>query len=118
MRWFAASLLAFCVLLVGCGGNGGSSADGDNVVQMKADGFEPSTLTIESGDTVEFKNESGEDKWPASDVHPTHELYPGFDAQKTVLDGDSYEFTFDRAGRWGYHDHLNPDIQGTIVVED
>ena len=48
---------------------------------------------------------------------PTHELYPSFDAQKTILDGDSYEFTFDRAGRWGYHDHLNPDIQGTIVVE-
>lgn len=118
MKWFAASLLAFCALLVGCGGNGGSSADGDNVVQMKADGFEPATLTIKSGDTVEFRNESDEDKWPASDVHPTHELYAGFDAQKTVLDGDSYEFTFDRAGRWGYHDHLNPDIRGSIVVED
>ena len=49
-------------------------------MQMKADSFDPETLTIKVGDTVEFKNESGEDKWPASNVHPTHELYPGFDA--------------------------------------
>jgi plastocyanin len=118
MKLFLISLLVICVPLGGCGGGGGSSNEGENVVRMKADSFDPARLTIESGDTVEFKNESGEDKWPASDVHPTHELYPGFDAEKTVLDGDSYEFTFDRVGPWGYHDHLNPDIQGTIVVED
>ena len=121
MKRLTASLLVVCALLAGCGGDGDgggdSSSGGDNVVRMTADSFDPATLTIKVGDTVEFKNESGEDKWPASNVHPTHELYPGFDAQKTVLDGDSYEFTFDRAGRWGYHDHLNPDIQGTIVVE-
>jgi plastocyanin len=87
-------------------------------LRRQADSFEPSTLTISKGETVEFENESGDDKWPASNVHPTHELYPGFDAQEPVLDGDSYEFTFDRPGRWGYHDHLKPDIQGTIVVED
>jgi plastocyanin len=119
VRLFASVLLVLCVFLVGCGGDddGGSSSGGDNVVQMTADSFDPATLTIKTGDTVEFENESGEDKWPASNVHPTHELYPGFDAEKSILDGDSYEFTFDRAGRWGYHDHLNPDIQGTIVVE-
>ena len=116
-RLVSVLLLVFCALLVGCGGGGSSSSGGDNVVDMKADSFDPATLTIKVGDTVEFRNESGEDKWPASNVHPTHELYPGFDAQKSILEGDSYEFTFDRAGRWGYHDHLNPDIQGTIVVE-
>jgi plastocyanin len=116
VRGRSAALLAVaCALLTGCGG---SSSSGNNVVNMRADSFEPSTLTINKGETVEFKNESGDDKWPASNVHPTHELYPGFDAQEPVLDGDSYEFTFDRAGRWGYHDHLKPDIHGTIVVED
>jgi len=117
----AVSILVACALVAGCGGDGdgdgGSSSGGGNVVKMQSDSFEPATLTIKSGDTVEFTNESGEDKWPASNVHPTHEEYPGFDAEKTILDGESYEFSFDRAGRWGFHDHLNPDIQGTIVVE-
>ena len=117
MKWFASLLLVVCALAAGCGGGGGSSAGGDNVVQMKADGFEPSTLTIKSGDTVEFKNESGEDKWPASNVHPTHELYPGFDAKKPLLPGDTYSFTFTKSGSWGYHNHLEPEIQGTIVVQ-
>ena len=114
-----AILLVAGLLLAGCGGSdgGGGGGDGGNVVTFTDNGFEPSTLTVKAGDTVEFENESGDDFWPASNVHPTHELYPGFDAQKTILDGDSYEFTFDRVGRWGYHDHLNPDIQGTIVVE-
>jgi plastocyanin len=111
----AALLVVVCAVVAGCGGS--ASSGSDNVVRMKADSFEPSTLTISKGETVEFENESGDDKWPASNVHPTHELYPGFDAQEPVLDGDSYEFTFDRTGRWGYHDHLNPDIQGTIVVK-
>ena len=42
----------------------------------------------------EFENESGDDFWPASNVHPTHLLYPGFDAKKPILDGGSYSFTF------------------------
>ncbi len=114
MRKVATTLLAVCALVAGCGGGSG----GGNVVHMQSDSFDPPTLTIKVGDTVEFRNESGDDKWPASDNHPTHELYPGFDAKRPLLDGESYEFTFDRVGSWGYHDHLNPAIRGTIVVEE
>jgi len=90
---------------------------GGNVVKFTDNGFEPSTLTINSGDTVKFENESGDDFWPASNVHPTHLLYPGFDAKKPVLPGDSYSFTFEKKGTWGYHNHLTPDVTGTIVVK-
>jgi plastocyanin len=109
------ALLA-CAVLAGCGGGGGGGDDGATV-RMGADGFSPETLMVEAGETVTFENESDDDRWPASNVHPTHELYPGFDARKAVLPGESYSFTFERRGRWGYHDHLNPDLQGTIVVE-
>jgi plastocyanin len=111
----AIALVASGLLAGGCGGSDGGG--GENVVRMEADSFSPATLTVEAGDTVTFTNESGDDKWPASDVHPTHEEYPGFDAGKAVLDGESYAFTFDRAGRWGYHDHLRPELKGSIVVE-
>jgi plastocyanin len=109
-------LAAACALGTGCGGDSGGSG-GENVVRMEAESFSPATLTVEAGETVTFENESGDDKWPASDVHPTHEEYPGFDAGKAVLDGESYSFTFERPGRWGYHDHLRPELKGTIVVE-
>jgi plastocyanin len=111
------AVLAAVLLLAGCGGGGGGGGGGGNVVKITDNGFEPSTLTINAGDTVKFENKSSDDAWPASNVHPTHQLYPGFDAKKPLLPGDSYEFTFTKTGSWGYHNHLEPDVQGTIVVK-
>lgn len=119
MRIPALLLLLAVLVLTGCGGNGDENGGGGggNVVEITDDGFEPSSLTVSSGDTVTFENKSSDDAWPASDVHPTHQLYPGFDAKKPLLSGESYSFTFAKAGTWGYHNHLEPDERGTIVVE-
>jgi plastocyanin len=113
----AVLLAGAALLLAGCGGGDGGGGGGDNVVKFTDNGFEPSTLTVDSDTTVEFENKSSDDFWPASNVHPTHLLYPSFDAKKPVLPGDSYSFTFTKVGRWGYHNHLEPDVQGTIVVK-
>ena len=75
---FGVLLIGAALLLAGCGGGGGGG--GGNVVKITDKGFEPSTLTINAGDTVKFENKSSDDAWPASNVHPTHQLYPGFDA--------------------------------------
>jgi plastocyanin len=112
----AALVSLCCALAAGCGGDSGGAGDAD-VVRMEADSFSPPTLTVQMGETVTLENASGDDKWPASDVHPTHEEYADFDAGRAVLDGESYEFTFHRPGRWGYHDHLKPEVTGTVVVE-
>ena len=95
---------------------GGSSGSSPNVVKMRRYSFDPRVLTVSRGATVRFENVSGTDKWPASNFHPTHQLYPGFDAAHTLRNGESYSFKFERVGRWGYHDHLSPNIQATIVV--
>ena len=93
-----AILVVAVLVLAGCGGGGGGGDDngGGNVVKITDNGFEPSTLTIKSGDTVRFENDSSDDAWPASNVHPTH---------------------LTKVGSWGYHNHLEPDTQGTIVVK-
>ena len=56
--------------------------------------------------------------WPASAFHPTHEVYPGFDALKGINMGESYSFTFDKIGSWKYHNHLSPSVTGAIIVEE
>lgn len=80
-------------------------------------GFSPNTLPIQKGDTVTFKNMSSSDFWPASNPHPTHTDYPGFDAKSRIPPGGQYQFQFTRTGSWGYHDHLNPKFTGKITVQ-
>lgn len=80
-------------------------------------GFAPAIVTVDTGTTVVFANESREPSWPASNPHPIHSDYPEFDARRAIAPGGSYEFTFTRVGTWKYHDHLNPSLGGTIIVK-
>ena len=102
-----------------------------HTVEMSASGFSPNIVTIKAGDAVEFVNKGTIPIWPASDVHPTHTVYPGsgigkcgsseesaiFDACGGVPPGESYTFTFLQRGNWSLHDHLHPLLTGTIVVQ-
>ena len=78
--------------------------------------FDPETTTINQGDTVVFTNNSSTKMWPASDNHPSHTKYPEFDAEKSIPEGETYSFTFDKSGTWGMHDHNKSSCEGTITV--
>ena len=101
------------------------SAAEEKTVTYTDNGYSPSTLEINAGDTVVFKNGSSQSMWPASAMHPAHKDYPTiggclgstFDACKGVQPGDSWPFQFDIAGNWKYHDHLNPKNFGAIIVQ-
>jgi len=88
------------------------------VVQMTNDGFNPSEVTIKQGETVEFENVGTNDHWPASAIHPTHEVYPEFDPKAGVAPGESWSFTFDKVGEWKFHDHLFLSFTGKITVTE
>jgi len=106
------------------------SGDGLTVTYIDDGGFSPASLEVSVGATVTFQNNGSKGIWPASALHPTHKLYPGsdiskcgtddadsiFDACKSVAPGDSYSFTFDEVGTWGYHDHFRPSDNGNIIV--
>lgn len=89
----------------------------DTVIMMRDDGYSPSRVTIKRNQTVTFTNAGSEDRWPASNIHPTHEIYSSFDSKHPVLPGQSWAFPFDRVGTWYFHDHLAPGITGSIVVQ-
>lgn len=92
-------------------------ANVQNTVTYTDSGFSPSTLTVKKGDTVTFKNNASDDMWVASNPHPTHTDYPGFDVKRKMAPGEIYQFTFTKTGSWGYHNHTNPSERGTIVVQ-
>lgn len=86
-------------------------------VEITAGGFAPANLKIKAGATVTFINRDSAPHWPASGVHPTHEICRGFDALKGLETGETYSFTFTEVKTCPMHDHLNPSIKGSIIVE-
>ncbi len=99
-------------------------------VEITSSGFSPKELSINKGDTVTWVNSDTAEHWPASAMHPTHTVYPGsniekcgtseepnlFDSCRGIPSGESYSFTFNEVGSWGYHDHIVNGLYGKIVV--
>ena len=86
-------------------------------VEMTSAGFSPKEISINIGDAVQFINKDIRDWWPASGVHPTHQVCPGLDALKDIKPGDSYSHTFSTAATCPMHDHLKPSFFGKIIVK-
>ena len=87
------------------------------VISMTDTGFSPSSVTIPVGTTVTFVNNGQASHWPASDLHPTHQILPGFDAKRGLSTGETYSYTFTKAGTWQFHDHLLPSLKGSVVAQ-
>lgn len=85
-------------------------------VKLTEKGFEPALLNIKKGDKIVFESISNNFFWPASDLHPSHLVYPDFDSGQGVPKGQSWTFEFNKVGKWEYHDHLSPTNRGVVVV--
>ena len=95
-------------------------------------GFSPKTASIPQGATVTFVNNSSEAMWVASNPHPVHTGYDGtsetthcaagytgpapFDECTQASQGGTFSFTFTKVGTWGYHNHADHSMTGSITV--
>lgn len=86
-------------------------------IQITQDGFIPDEVTVEENTVIEFKNIDDGEHWPASDIHPTHDIYPQFDPKKPIKAGESWKFSAGKAGTWKFHDHLDPHRKGILIVK-
>jgi len=97
--------------------NGGILVAQIFTISYTDEGYSPKNITINIGDVVDFENNSSHSFWTASDVHPTHELLPGFDSLRAYKPDEVYSYTFKQSGTWTYHNHLDPSQIGTVVVK-
>ena len=78
-------------------------------------GFHPSTLTVKSGQAVKVVNETNQDIKFASDPHPSHTNNPELNSGD-ITSGGSAIITLTEKGEWGFHNHFDPAMRGTIKV--
>ena len=86
------------------------------VIEMTPEGFVPQEATIDVNSSVIFVNKDKEARWPASNTHPTHELYPQFDPKHGIKPEESWAFKPTKTGVWKFHDHLFPHYRGVLTV--
>lgn len=92
--------------------------NGDTVIIEYKDGaFTPKDIRITPGTTVTFKNTGARGVWPASDIHPTHLLCPGFDPRRILRAGESWSYTFREKQTCPFHNHISATEIGIVVVE-
>lgn len=78
--------------------------------------FNPASVKIKVGDSVEFVNNHTFAIRIASNPHPIHTSYPKLESG-TVDPGSSYTFTATEKATIKYHNHFNPSAGGEIIVE-
>jgi plastocyanin len=106
-------LLGCCFIGTSCRAGNGKTV----TISMDGQTFTPDPITVSQGTNVCWVNKDSADHWPASNIHPTHEIYPAFDPKKGVASGETWCFVFGKFGIWKYHDHLSPNLVGTVNVE-
>lgn len=73
--------------------------------------FEPNALTVKKGTTVIWTNNDG----------ATHTVTANGNtgpASEILASGQTYSYTFDAVGTYGYHCNLHPSMKGTVIVTE
>ena len=93
-----------------------SSSQSADTITFDGSSFSPASLTVKSGTTITIKNTSSDDLAFDSNPHPVHtddtQLNMG-----DVAPGQSKTFTVTKTGTFGYHDHLDPGLGGSITIQ-
>ena len=86
-----------------------------NFIDINADGFSPSTISVFAGETVTFQNSDSKSHEVASDPYPKDDILPDFHSG-TLYKNETYQYTFGQVGTFGYHLEDNPSIKGEVIV--
>ena len=94
----------------GSGDSGGGGGGGGAEVSMEGIKFVPADVTVKPGDTVTWTNNDS----VGHDV--TGDNFKSGDAG-AMQGGDTFEFTFDKAGTFDYVCTVHPGMEGSVTVK-
>ncbi len=100
-------------------------------VSYSANGYSPAVVTIKKGGTVTWTAQGRDDMWVATAPHPAHTAYDGTSRSAhcdpnysggepfdQCAPGMAFTFTFEKAGTFPYHDHVDATKFGRVIVEE
>lgn len=86
-------------------------------VEINTSGFSPAKITIKASGKVTWVNNDTQNHQVNSAIHPTHLLYPPLNTIGLLKPAEKKSLIFPDKGTYRYHDHLNPSLTGSVVVE-
>ena len=105
-------LMGFLIVLgvIAVSGCTSTEESKEDKVIIQNSAFIPGTLNVSVGTTVTWVNHNPDPQDIVSDTKI-------FDS-RTLLNGQSYNYTFNETGSYHYHSTIHPDMKGTIVVSN
>lgn len=101
------------------GSSASKIASGTLTIKIMPDNtFEPTTAYVKVGTTITFLNDSDKPHGVISKSTPTDEGLSDFDSNGAFGPNESYTYTFDKVGRWLFHDTTNSAFGGAVVVSE
>jgi plastocyanin len=94
--------------MVNTGGTGGTGGPGTNEVFIQGMAFNPSTITVTAGTTINWTNKDAITHTVTSDTKL-------FDSGSIGANG-TYSFTFATAGSFSYHCSVHPTMTASVTV--
>lgn len=86
-------------------------------VGLTEKGFQPNSVTIETGSAVRWTNKTNDEHVSvSSDDHPTNKKYPEMNLGEIPKDSTVVHI-FNKPGTYTYHDYFHPERKGTVVVK-
>ena len=86
------------------------------VIRVTSTGFEPATLSVQKGTKVTWLNADAGPHQVVADPYPKGTDLPGLKSE-ILNQAQSYTYTAASIGSFGYHDQMNPTINGTLLVK-
>jgi plastocyanin len=85
-------------------------------ISITEEGFSPATVTVEQGMTVVWSNDTAKPHRVGANPYPDASSLPGLQSGD-IAPGDTYAYTFDAAGTYGYTDYTEPTVGGSVQVK-
>lgn len=87
-------------------------------IDMRDIKFEPAAVVVSPGTRITWRNRDPVTHFVNTDPHPSHNVVPELNSLD-LGQGQSYSFTFNQPGEWGYHcsAHFPSGMTARVIVQ-